>query len=306
MAAISATVKKMSQVKETFNRLSLTNYFLVSVGLPPKIPGHLQNNYGGSGIDFSSFAEKLGLLCHEASLPTSSYATSEVKDNFMGVTQEFAHTRMYSDLDFSFYVDDEYKAIMVFEGWMDYISGGSERTQGQEPKRSYYRRMNWPNDYKTDNLYITKFERDMKRSIEYQFINAFPKTFTSIPVSYGGADISKITVSFNFDRYIAKRSSNPINFDNPNWMWTPEGLEWLERYYAEHDGDPWGIGDMTPYIDRIDGSGFTQRSFYASMGEQVEWIDDPQFQMNYPLNLSDLNSSVFERAYSSSEVLPFN
>ena len=31
-----------------------------------------------------------GLFCADASLPASAYATGEVKDNFMGVPQEFA------------------------------------------------------------------------------------------------------------------------------------------------------------------------------------------------------------------------
>ena len=34
-----------------------------------------------------------------------SLATGEVRDNFMGIPQEFAHTRLYADVDFTFYVD---------------------------------------------------------------------------------------------------------------------------------------------------------------------------------------------------------
>ena len=51
-------------------------------------------------------------------------------------------------------------------------------------------------------MFITKFEKDYNSQIDYQFINAFPKTITSIPVSYGEADLLKVTVSFNYDRYI--------------------------------------------------------------------------------------------------------
>ena len=38
--------------------------------------------------------------------------------------------------------------------------------------------------------------------ILYKFINAFPKGMTSIPISYGGADILKVNVQFAYDRYI--------------------------------------------------------------------------------------------------------
>ena len=40
--------------------------------------------------------------------------------------------------------------------------------------------------------------------MRYQFINAFPKSMSSVPVSYGPADILKVTVSFNYDRYIVR------------------------------------------------------------------------------------------------------
>ena len=45
---------------------------------------------------------KGNLLCSEASLPGTSLATAEVKDNFMGIPQEFAHTRLYTDIDFTY------------------------------------------------------------------------------------------------------------------------------------------------------------------------------------------------------------
>ena len=87
---------------------------------------HLRNGSNRYGsIDFNNdFKNRLGLLCSEATIPTSSYATAEVKDNFMGVSQEFAHTRINTDIDFTFYVDREYKVLGFFEAWIDYISGG--------------------------------------------------------------------------------------------------------------------------------------------------------------------------------------
>ena len=40
--------------------------------------------------------------------------------------------------------------------------------------------------------------------MRYQFINAFPKAMSSVPVSYGSAEILKVTVSFNYDHYIVR------------------------------------------------------------------------------------------------------
>jgi hypothetical protein len=51
-------------------------------------------------------------------------------------------------------------------------------------------------------MYITKFERNYKNELVYQFRNVFPKSMTSIPVSYGSAELLKVNVTFNYDRYV--------------------------------------------------------------------------------------------------------
>ena len=163
-------------------------------------------------------SRKTGLLCSEASLPTSSFATGEVRDNFMGIPQEFAHTRLYTDIDFTFYVDTNYVNLKIFESWMDYISGGSE-AEISELNENYYRRMRYPDTYKVQTMFISKFERDFNSQIDYQFINAFPKLVTAIPVSYGAADLLKVSVQFTYDRYIVNprgsiRKSNTSGFND--------------------------------------------------------------------------------------------
>ena len=148
-------------------------------------------------------SRRAGILCDSASLPTTAYATAEVRDNFMGVPQQFAHTRIYTDIDFSFYIDQDYTLLKIFEGWMEYISSGADTATNQQ-RVAFYRRMRYPDTYKCSNLYINKFEKNFKRTMRYQFVNAFPKSMSSVPVSYGPADILKVTVSFNYDRYIVR------------------------------------------------------------------------------------------------------
>ena len=183
--------------------LAQTNHFLVTLSsLTPEVETYIQQYSDAS--DFRRFlAERGGILCSDASLPTTTYATAEVKDNFMGIPQQYAHTRVYTDIDFTFYVDEKYTLLKIFEGWMEYISSGSNRLMEQQTK-SYYRRMRYPDSYKCNTLYINKFEKNFKRTLRYQFINAFPKSMSSVPVSYGPADILKVTVSFNYDRYIVR------------------------------------------------------------------------------------------------------
>jgi len=190
---------KPRDAKEVFGNLSQTNHYQVSFGaLPTSVEAHIYNKF--SVYDANNFmSRKGGLLCSDASLPGSNLATGDVKDNFMGVPQEFAHTRLYADIDFTFYVDRDYTNLRIFEGWIDYISSGSD---ADELSDNYFRRMRYPETYKANTMYITKFEKDYGNRVDYLFVNAFPKLVNAIPVSYGGADILKVSVSFNYDRYI--------------------------------------------------------------------------------------------------------
>jgi len=201
-------------VRELIGNPALTNNYLVTipvisskVGNNRQLGTHIENY--GRLTDGEFLKSKIGLLCSDASLPTSSYATAEVKDNFVGVTQEFAHTRLYADTDFTFYVDKNYDSIKFFEAWMDYISGAGVAQNDELKRPGYFRRMAYPDYYKVSTMSITKFERDIKTRLEYTFINAFPKSMTAIPVAYGAADLLKVTVSFNYDRYIMNTINIP-------------------------------------------------------------------------------------------------
>ena len=211
MAAVIQNMKMGLLNKTNIANLSLTNQYQVSIS---GITGDLKDYIAGQyGVTREYLNGGIGIMCSEASLPTSSFATSEVKDNFQGVNQQFAHTRIYVESDFTFYIDRDYNVLKFFEGWMDYISGDNNVAKiTRTDERRYYRRFNYPmsnseNDlnnvgYKAGVLSIAKFDRNYDNNIVYEFINAFPKGMTSIPVSYGGADILKVSVQFAYDRYI--------------------------------------------------------------------------------------------------------
>jgi hypothetical protein len=264
----------MSRARELVGNLAQTNYYLIDIPLPPQLKKHFSDSYPDLGNIDVFIKEKLGYLCSEATLPTSSYATAEVKDNYMGVTQEFAHTRLYTDMDLTFYVDADYSILRFFEGWMDYIGGGNIR--GVEPAAAsilngnIYRRFNFPNFYKIQNMSILKFERDYDKVLEYIFVNVFPKGVTSIPVSYGPADLLKVTVSFNYDRYVVKRTN--ITKDNI----PPDIAKELSKLTTE-DQFSLAIGQETILrLDNIIGS------FAASSGTGLE-------------NLNRANEEAFRR-----------
>jgi hypothetical protein len=216
-----------------FKDLSLNNQYQVYLsGISGVLGKYIAKNFG---VSTNWINNDIGILCSEATLPTSSFATSEVKDNYQGINQQFAHTKLFVDSDFTFYVDKEYNMIKFFEGWMSYISGdtfGSNPEDYYESEKYYHshqytRRFNYPSQYKIDTLSITKFERQPQqpeigppsptnhsKTLTYKFINAFPKMMTAIPVQYGNADILKVVVSFAYDRYVLDRTKWQLNNQN--------------------------------------------------------------------------------------------
>ena len=201
MAETTIKPYNLSVAKNIIGPLAQTNHFLVTFSsLTPSVESYLSNYTGIRNVK-SFLSRNLGILCNEASLPTSSLATAEVKDNFIGVPQQFAHTRFYSDFSFSFYIDEDYTLLKIFEGWMEYITSGANTAVNQD-HRAYYRRMRYPDSYKCNTMYINKFEKNYKRTLRYRFVNVFPRSIDPISVNYGAAEILKVNVTFNYDRYI--------------------------------------------------------------------------------------------------------
>ena len=203
MAETTIKPYNLSVAKNIIGPLAQTNHFQVTFSsLRPSVETYLKSYLRVDDVR-NFLSRRAGILCDSASLPTTAYATAEVRDNFMGVPQQVAHTRIYTDLDFSFYIDEDYTLLKIFEGWMEYISSGANSNTSQND-RAYYRRMRYPDSYKCDTMYINKFEKNFKKTLRYRFVNVFPKSMSAIPVAYGPGDLLKVSVSFNFDRYIVK------------------------------------------------------------------------------------------------------
>ena len=201
MAETTIKPYNLSVARNIIGPLAQTNHFQVTFSsLRPSVESYLRDYLKVDDIR-NFLSRRAGILCDSASLPTTAYATAEVRDNFMGVPQQFAHTRIYTDLDFSFYVDEDYNLLKIFEGWMEYISSGANASTLADD-RAYFRRMRYPDSYKCDTMYINKFEKNFKKTMRYRFVNVFPKAMSAVPVAYGPADILKVNISFNFDRYI--------------------------------------------------------------------------------------------------------
>jgi len=198
--------KRIADIKPIVSKVALTsNYLMTFGGLTPNLQRYLKQR----GMNSRFLGEEIGLLCSRASLPGSSFATADIIGNFTGVTERMVHTRQFVQMDLDFYVDDEYRALKFLEHWMEFAASGSTTTDGVDPAvKGYYYRMRYPKDYKCDKTKIIKFDRDHKKELEYTFIGLFPKNLSSIPVSYGTSDILKVNVAFEYERYIAGKSTS--------------------------------------------------------------------------------------------------
>ena len=161
------------------------------------------------------------LSCMEASLPGTSLATVELTNDHSGITERHVHRRQYDTTSsFTFLVDRNYKQIKLFETWIGYIV--NEQNSSAE---NYFYRVNYPKQYQT-KISINKFERDYKQpSLIYSFLNAYPISIDTMPVSYDGAQTLKCTVNFNFSRYVTaattvKKAPYPVTgaSDSSKWI----------------------------------------------------------------------------------------
>lgn len=204
--------KTIADLKTKFLKPALTSHYEVNIPLPEGI----------KSIVGTLDQADLNLSCMETSLPGSSLATFEVKNDYTGVTERLAHRRMYDDrIDFTFLVDAEkYFAVRIFEKWMRYIAGeDADRQDGETITTkgvNYHYRVRYPGTgsdttgYRcTDGLKIIKFEKDMRNSLTYEFIGAYPISISSMPVSYESSSLLKCTVSMSYLRYVMTELISP-------------------------------------------------------------------------------------------------
>ena len=194
--------RRIDDFKPTFTNLAQTSHYQVIFGgLPLGVRQHLNVR----GVNYRFITETSGLLCNNAVLPGATLATSQIVGNFMGVTENMAHTKVFTKINLEFYVDSEYKSLKFLEHWIEFIANASREDQD---RKDYYFRMEYPDDYKAYQTKIIKFDRDYKEEMQYNFYGMFPQQINSIPVKYEGSDVLKATATFMFDRYSAGKYSS--------------------------------------------------------------------------------------------------
>ena len=192
----------ISDIMPKLQNVAQTSQFLVKFVVPR---GDCRRFLRQKGIDDRFIADNVGLLCSDAVLPGSAMATLNTAGDFQGVVERFAHTRNFTQINFDFYVDNEYKSLKFLEHWMEFISSGSIADPSSD---TYHFKMKYPDEYKSNDTRVVKFERNHSQFLEYRFIGMFPLSLNSTRVSYQNSTVLKATATFSFDRYVCGETSS--------------------------------------------------------------------------------------------------
>ena len=214
----STAPRKIAQTVADLLNPALTSHYHINIGVPFNDVG-FSEFLSGTGASYYPNQGKLNLMCSEAQLPGSQLATTELLNDFPGVSERHVYRRQFDDrIDLNFYCDaEQYLPIRFFEAWMNYITNTDN---GDIMKENYSYRMKFPNTYKGP-LEVTKFEKNMQsknkvKPLTYKFVNCFPLAISSMPVTYDASDLLKCNVSFAYSRYYIDESTRVSEFVNPS------------------------------------------------------------------------------------------
>ena len=194
--------RRISDILPKIQNVAQTSHYFVRFVLPS---GDLRGFLRRKGVNARFIADDIGLLCSEAVLPGSALASIDTRGDYQGVIERFAHTRNFTQISLEFYVDLDYKVLKFFEHWIEYITGASGSDAASD---THFFQLKYPNQYKSNDCRIVKFERDYNRFLEYRFIGLFPLSINSVGVNYNGSQVLKVSASFSFDRYVCGESSS--------------------------------------------------------------------------------------------------
>jgi hypothetical protein len=201
--------KSISDFSGIIRNLAQTSHYEVQFSIPD---GELRSYMDKKNISDEFITKDLGLLCYEANLPGTSVATFEIFGHRTGMVEKFAHARndYGNTIGMGFYVDKNYKSLLFFETWLEFISSGSYSAGDLSfiNEQNYFTRIKYPEKYKSNKTTIYKFDRDYKRQISYTFEGLFPEAIQPISVSYNQSEILKFFVTLSYDRYIPGRTDS--------------------------------------------------------------------------------------------------
>ena len=173
------------------NILNVTNNTILQVidALFPNIGSRLDPNFSAQRT--GSWLAR-GLVCEATRMPDRSFETSE--QTMYGITESYPVHTTYTNLSCTFLmplVSNDNAVPRFFNYWFNSIQNGFEG-----PESGY--NFTFPDDYRGQML-LTTYDRKDHATITYQFDRVFPKTVSSVELSWDGTnEVAKMVVEFTY------------------------------------------------------------------------------------------------------------
>jgi hypothetical protein len=205
-----------TELTSRFLNLAQTSVYTVKIQPPAQVASYLNER----GVNYAADGEGIELQCTQTLLPGHKLSTIDVANDYIGVSEKMAYRQAYDEaINFTFNVNYRYDVVQFFEGWIDFIAGRNGREQNAYVDRYANYRMNYPKSYRSDQVYITKFEKNVDHlnrtlglgdtpsyRLDYTFVGAFPLAIIPAQISYNQSQILSYTVRMDYIRYVCERS----------------------------------------------------------------------------------------------------
>ena len=266
----------MSEVKAKMGRYASTNFFHVYFKVPTDVKNNVDEYGGGRYQNF------IDIACIDASLPGSTFTTHEATNDYMGITERHVYRRQFDGkIDFTFAIDREYTLIKLFEAWMGYIGGeASDGYRNYQAGRGY--RVPFIKDYVCNDFTLVKYEKDatiVERGysptrLEYHFVNAFPISISSMPISQGPTDLLTMTVTMDYQKYwITDINGKGKGAAGSSGSRSSNGANQIP-YTAYGDSSTYQLNtDKVPDYDSPELKGGIDRDLYGNNGDVPQYQD---------------------------------
>jgi len=200
------------------NRGATKSENIVFSKLKDVLPGFIKTQLAGDNADGGP-ARWISLMCDEANLPGTQFATGQLNGLYTGSGQyKYPHTRMFNDLTLSWVCDANMTPLKFLNTWMSSIyeetdeAGKKYATILQtSPSDVKYRdrnrstRLTFPDQY-TMSCSILKAEKNNESelgrpSIRYFLEGVYPYAIDSTPLSAGTTQLVKVSANFYYERW---------------------------------------------------------------------------------------------------------
>jgi hypothetical protein len=163
------------------------NKFLVNITPPTSILGR-----SAGGTSLYSVGRTLEFYAESASIPGISLQTSELRRQGVGNLEKAVYGAALTDVDIRFTIDQYTENFKFFQMWMDTI-------YNYNPSRGTEYEMEYKDSYCTTLTIFVYNEIEPEQPIMIlDLYDAFPVSISDIGLDWGGSDIMKLNVRFNF------------------------------------------------------------------------------------------------------------